>query len=150
MLGFRSRKLIGQTVDRGRGRRDHFLDLGRDRRFQHVERAVRQHLQGQPRLFGALRDADGGLVEDDVDSPHGLRQRGGVANIPVDDPDEARRQCPFQVLHSAAHEVVDDDDLAGAPRDQLIRDMRADQARAASNENAFTLKFHALSSAPGR
>ena len=54
-------------------------------RLEHVVRAVDQHLDGQPRLLGAVRDAHRGLVEDDVDAAGQPLDQRAVADVALDD-----------------------------------------------------------------
>ena len=58
---------------------------GLDRGLQHVEGAVGEHLEREPRLLRALRDADGRLMEDDIDAVHRLGQQRAVTNVALDD-----------------------------------------------------------------
>ena len=114
-------------------------------RLQDVERAVDQHLEGQPGLLGALGDPDGGLVEDQVlaaRSGRGPGRRRGC-RPPRGAPDrpEARRRgspsrpgpgCRAPDLGRARlQELVDDRraDRAGAAGDQDVRPCRARSCR---------------------
>ena len=54
---------LGEPVDRRRRRGDDLAHVRVRRRFDDVERAVDEHLEPEARVFGDLRDADGGLVE---------------------------------------------------------------------------------------
>ena len=127
VLGGRER--LGQPVDRRRRGGDHLADAGRDGRLDHVEGAVDQHLEREPRLLGALRDADGGLVEDHVDARHEAADTAPVADVALDQRDVPVRPRPRQVLAAAADEVVEHDDLGDAGPDELVGDRGADQAR---------------------
>src|SRR5205814_9037462 len=61
-----------------------------------------------------------------------------------DDADASARQRLAQVLTTPSREVVEDDDVGGAGVEELVDDVRADQARAASNTDAAaTGKIHA-------
>ena len=104
-------------------------DLGRDGRLEDVERAVDQHLEREPRLLGALGDADRGLVEDDVDAAVSVGDQVAVADVALDEPDRPVRIAQARFAAPAADEVVEDDDLARRRRDELVGDRRADRCR---------------------
>ena len=92
------REVLGQAVDRGRRGGDDLADVRVDGRLEHVEGAVDEHLEREPRLLGALRDAQRGLVEDDVDAARELAHERAVADVALDDRDGAvglapRRGC---------------------------------------------------------
>ena len=61
------------------------LHVGGHRRFENVERAGRQHVVREPRILGAMRDADRGFVEDDVDAFHRVADDVRIADVAFDD-----------------------------------------------------------------
>ena len=71
------RELLGQPVHRRRRRGDHLAaPRASAAASSDVEGAVDQHLVGQPRLLGALGDADRGEVEDQVGARRSARAPG--------------------------------------------------------------------------
>ena len=136
MVALGGGELLGQPVDRrGRGG-DDLLDARGHRGLEHVEGAVDQHVHRQPRLFGALRDADGGLMEHDVDALHHLVDQPPVADVALDDRHAPLAASRLEVLPPAADEVVEHDDFRGGFGHQ-VGDVRADQAGAAGDENSL-------------
>jgi hypothetical protein len=75
-----------------------------------------------------LRDADGGLVEDEVYPAHQPPYQGCVADVCHFQAYPAAVQRFGQVLPAAADEVIQHDDLAGAGRHKLIDDRGPDRA----------------------
>ena len=60
-----------------------------------------------------------------------------VADVALDDPDDAVGASPRRGFPAAADEVVEHDDLLGARLDQLIDEVGADGARAARHQDAL-------------
>src|SRR5690606_34606115 len=110
-----------------------------DGRFEHVERAIDQHLERKARLLGTLRDADGRLMEHDIDTGHRLGQHRPVADVALDDADLAAGHRGREVLAAPAHEVVQNPNLPDALVDQQVGDMRPDQAGPAGHQYARIL-----------
>ena len=100
---------------------------------------VGQHVEGEPRLFRALGDADRGLVENDVDPVESFRQKVGIANIPIDDLEAKPGGGVAQVLPAPPHEIVQDHDFARLLLRDEIGDVGADKAGAASYQDALVL-----------
>ena len=124
---------VGHAVDRGRGSRHDLGDLGLHGLLCHVERAIDQDFEGQTRILGALRDADGGLMEDDVDTLHDFGEELAVADVAFDHGDEAARNGASDVFSSAPDEVIEDDDFFRRALNQQVGDVGADQAGATGN-----------------
>ena len=90
-------------------RRRRFSTLACDRRFEDVEGAVDQDLEREPRLLGALGDADRGLVEDDVDAVASARATQlAVADVALDEPDGPLAMPEARFVAPAADEVVEE------------------------------------------
>src|SRR5690606_6266933 len=78
---------VGGAQHRGGGGGDDFLNAGVHCGFEHVEGAGGENVMGKTRFFGALGDADCGLVEENVDAGHGLGDFGSVADVALDNGD---------------------------------------------------------------
>ena len=131
-------KRLREAVDRRRGRGHdpaHPLAQGG---LDDVVGPVDHNLEREARLLGALRDPQGRLVEDDVDAARQLGNQLAIADVALDEPDGSVGERPGEVLAPAAHEVVEHDDLLRPGLHELVGDVRADRARAAGNERAFT------------
>ncbi len=129
------RELLGEAVDR-RGRRgDDLAHLGLDGRLEHVVRAVDEHLEREPRLLRALRDADRGVMEEHVDAGHQLVHERPVADVALDELDGAVGARPVEVLPPPADEVVQHDDLVRAGEHQLVDHVGPDRPAAPGHED---------------
>jgi hypothetical protein len=140
VMVFGGRKRIGQSVDGGRRSGD---DAGHARvhgRLQHVERAVHQHVDGEGRLFRALGDAQRSLMEDDVNAVHHVGDQSAIAHVTLDDGDASTSAGSGQILTAAANKVVQHDDLAHTVIQQLIGDVRANEAGTAGDEHTSARK----------
>ena len=84
-----------------------------------------------------MGDAQRRLVEDGVAAGDEPAHQRLVADVAVDELDLAALQRAGEVADAAADHVVDDDDLAGAEGDELVDDVRADEAGAAGDEDAL-------------
>ena len=83
------------------------------------------------RLGGAVGDAQGRLVEDQIAASHQLAHQPPVADVALDQLHAAAAQRIGQVRRPAAHHVVDGDDAAAAGGHQSVDDVRADEPGAA-------------------
>ena len=137
MLALGRRELLGQPVDRCRGRGHDLADPGVGGGLDDLVGAVDQYLNREPGLGGALGDPDGRLVEHDVDARHQRPDQLPVPDVAVDNPDLPGPKRPGQVLRPAADEVVEDHDLVGARGRQLVDDRRPDRAGTACDQEAL-------------
>ena len=115
-----------------------------DRRLEDVLRAGDHHLDGPDRLLGALSDTQRRLVEDEVRAFGERINERCVADITchhVQTPSCLRRP---QILHPAADEVIQDHDAVGTCCQQLVGDMRTDEAGASSDEDAGAVEASAI------
>ena len=78
-------------------------------------------------------------MKDDVDAVHRLAHRSQVADVSVHDRHVARRERAGEILLPAANEVVQNDNLGWLLDDQLVRDVRANKARASGDQYSLTL-----------
>ena len=92
----------------------------------------------QARVLGALRDADGGLVEDDVDALHRLGQQRAVADVASTSATGPVRSGAGEVVVPAADEVVERRRSRRTLVDQPVDDVRADQPGAAGDQDRGT------------
>src|SRR5207244_2318689 len=83
VVAFWGRKLLGHPVDGGRRGSDETADTGGDGGFEDVEGGVYHDLDSETGLLRALGDADGRLVEDDVDAGHGTGAHRAVGQVRV-------------------------------------------------------------------
>ena len=144
--GSRGRKLLGQPVDRRRGSRDNLADAGVGGRLDDFVGPVDQDLQGQPRLGGALRDPDGGLVEHHVHPAHQPSAPGPVSRMsPSTTRTRPEASACARFSRLAADEVVQDDDLVCASRDELVDDRGSDGAGSAGDQAALSFYHYVLS-----
>ena len=116
-------KAVGGPEDGGGGGGDHLAHLCGHGGFEHVEGAGGQHIMGEARTFGALGDADGGLMEHDIDTGHGFSQQLGIANITGDDGEGRHGVGEGQVLDPPTDEVVVDDDFGRGLIGDKVRNM---------------------------
>jgi hypothetical protein len=129
---------LGQAVDRGRRCGNHLVHAGLDGGLDDVEGAVDEHLDGQPGVLRALRDADCRLVEDHVDVLGHVPNQRSIADVALHDGHWAAGGGKVEVLATAAVEVVEDHDLGGLELDQLVGEVRADYSRASRDQDAFS------------
>ena len=125
---------VGEAVDRGRGRGDDLPHPRRRRRLDDVVGAVDQDFKGEPRLRRALRDPDGGEVEDQVGAAHQLGDKRAIPDVALDEPHRLDGRALASGSPTAADEIVQDDDLARPRRDELVNDRGADRARPAGDQ----------------
>ena len=135
VVRLRGRERLGQPVDRRRRRGDDLGDLVAHGGLEHVVGAVDHHVLGQPGLLRALRDADGRLVEDDVDALGQLVDERAIADVSVDHLHGAVGLGPCEVVAPPPDEVVQDHDVAGAGLDDEITQVRSDRAGAARDQD---------------
>ena len=131
VMAFGGGELFREPVHRCRRRGDDLADARVRGGLDDLVGAVNEDLKSEPRLRGALGDPDGRLVEHQVDPGHESGHQRAVPDVALDDPDGPRAERPGEVLPPAPDEVVEDDDLGGAGRDELVHDGRADGARTA-------------------
>ena len=112
--------------------------------LQHVERAVRQHFKGQPRVFGALGDADGGLVEHQVGAAGEVINRVPVPDVCLIQAHARIGQGISQVGAAPADQVVQHAHLPRSGVEQLVNDRRADGSGAAGDQYAGTAQWLGL------
>ena len=86
MMRLEDRKCCGQAVHRRRRSGNDLPYSGAGGRFEHVEGAVDENVFCKARLFGALRDADGGLVEDEAHASHRTGHIPAIAHVALDNP----------------------------------------------------------------
>jgi hypothetical protein len=134
MMRLRRGEVRGQAVDRRRGGGDDLADPGIGTRLEDVERPVHQDIFGQPRLLGALRDADRRLMEDTVHVTDVVGDDGPIANVADGNGEAARRVCLREILLAAANEVVEDNDLVRTTGEKLVDDRGTDRAGAPGDE----------------
>jgi hypothetical protein len=93
------------------------------------------NVDGQRRLFRALRDPERSLMKHDVDAVHHVGHHRAIADVALDDGDASASAGSRQILATAADEVVEHNDLAHAVIQQLIGDVRANEAGTAGDEH---------------
>ena len=142
VVRFRGGELLGHAVDRGGGGGDDLLHLVLDAELQQVEGGVGHDLHGQSRVLGALGDAQGRHVEDQVRVADQLLHEGAVADVGLDQADLGGGHGVGQVLRAAALHVVDGDDLGAAFLDQEVDDVGADESGAAGDQDPFAFEIH--------
>ena len=79
--------------------------------FQDIERAGREHLECQPWFLSALRNANSGLVEDEVDATHHLVHDPLVTDVTVNDRYETIGAGDRYIIQVATSEIIEDNDL---------------------------------------
>ena len=129
----------------GRGE-DELLDVGIDRRLDHqtIDDEVAAAL-GIVHLHVTPTAVDGGEVEDVVDAPAGPVRHASSEQVRIHELDHAAVDMAADVVERSAREVVDDADLAGAPLDQLVDDVRTDERRSAGHQDVTVLPVsHAI------
>src|SRR4051794_25452955 len=106
--------------------------------FQHGEGAVDEHLERQPWLFGALRDPDGSLVEDDIGALGDVVHQVDVVEIS----DYQLRTWVLhgyrEVLASPAHQIVEHAHVADSCFEQVIDYGRANGSSSARDQDGRT------------
>ena len=103
--------------------------------LEHIEGAVDQDLEGEPRLLGALSDADCGLVEDQVAAAGEVVDKIDVSNVADDERQAWVIEDVAQVGLSTAYQVVEHADLGHTGREQLVHDRGADRSGAAGDQH---------------
>src|SRR5690242_7185200 len=81
MMKFRGRKIVCHCVNGSRRSRNELRDFRFYSRFGDVECSVNKNLKCESRVLRTLRDSDGRLMEDDINSLHDLRYHLPVADI---------------------------------------------------------------------
>ena len=84
----------------------------------------------------ALVQPQRGEVEGVVGGVHQVAQEGHVLHGALDQRHALVAQRAHQVAAAAAHEVVEHDDLAHRLREQLVHDVRADEAGPTDDQDA--------------
>ena len=113
-----------------------------DAELQQVEGGVDHDLHGQARVLGALGDAQGRHVKDQVRVADQLLHEAAVADIGLDQTDPSRGHGRGEVLGAAALHVVDGDDFGAAFLHQEVDDVRADESRTAGDQDPFAFEIH--------
>ena len=139
MVAFAGRELVRLPVHRCRRCGDELAHPGVRRRGGDLEGAVDHDLDRLPGLRGALGDPHRGLVEHQACARHQAGHQRAVPDVPLGQPDPARRQGARQVAATAAREVVEHDHLCRARSQQLVHDHGPDGARAAGHQAALSL-----------
>ena len=83
-------------------------------------------------------------MKDDVDPVHRPRERLAVADVAVDNRQGQRLGGIRQVFTPAADEVVEHHHFARLFGDELVGDVRADQARSARDQDASIMHGDSL------
>jgi hypothetical protein len=124
------------AVDR-RGRRvDDLLDPGLLGGLDHVVGADHVRLERLARLVHALVQPQRGEVERIVRAAHEVLEQVEVLDRALDQGHPVVGQRAGEVVPGAAHEVVEHDDLAHRFGEQLVDDVRADEAGTAYDQHA--------------
>jgi len=117
------RERLGQAIDRRRRRGDDAADIGLDRRLEDVEAAVDEDLVRQARLLRALRDPDGGEVEDGVDASIRRRTSARSQMSP-----STTVTCPFRCAQAR---------FSRRPRTKLSRTTTSSAPESTSSSTTF-------------
>ena len=100
VVGFRGRELLRHPVDGGGGGGDDLLHLVFDAQLQEVKGGVDHDLHGVAWVLGALGDAQGGHVKDQVRVADQLLHEGAVADVGLDQADPSGGHGICEVLRA--------------------------------------------------
>ena len=124
------------AVDRGRRGVDDLLDARLLGRLDHVVGADDVRLERLARLVHALVQPQRGEMERVVGALHEVVEQVEVLDRALDQRHAVVLQRAGEVVAGAAHEVVEHDDLAHRLGQQLVDDVRADEAGTADDQHA--------------
>jgi hypothetical protein len=123
----------------GRGGGEDDLRAAAQRRLGDVEGPHHVHLEAEARVLDRRPEREHGQVEDTRRPLRRTRDRRGVGHVALEDADAAVADAGKVVL---AYDPVEDDDFARATLHELLDHVRADEPRAARDEEALPGHVH--------